>query len=119
MFLELANTTEKKIVGAKFDVQYVDSVGDVHESVFHYTSTDTVKPNKKHRYSWLAEHWDVQDSNGGTIAWIHKLLFDDGSTWEDHGVRTCMGMDGILEKKLKEGKIKLPDVAVSSTTSVE
>jgi len=51
MFLELANTTEKKIVGAKFDVQYVDSVGDVHESVFHYTSPDTAKPNKKHRYS--------------------------------------------------------------------
>src|SRR3954466_8882289 len=80
IFLALINSSSNKIVGAKFGFQFVDSVGDVHDSVFHYCS---------------------------------RMVPRGGDT----GGRTCMGMDGTLELKVKQGKVKLPKWPSLQSTS--
>lgn len=89
LWINMENQQAKKVVGAKFGVQFIDAVGDPHESIFHYTSNDSVKPSKKHMYQWVLTGTDAQDVSNGASAWVEKLLFEDGSKWEDDGNKRC------------------------------
>ena len=86
--VEIRNNSNKKIVGAKIHMVYYDAVGDPKDNGIDYTSDGKLNPNKKSLYVWKTRFL-VDDSSQGATAWVMKVLFDDGSTWEDDGTKAC------------------------------
>jgi hypothetical protein len=82
------NTSDKKIVGLKFDLTLIDAVGDPHGSIF--TFADKVKLNPGKKDSGIYEpHLEREEASRGALVTLRKALFEDGTAWEDDGKSGC------------------------------
>jgi hypothetical protein len=87
--VEVINKTDKKIVGSKFKMIYLDAVGDPVDTGVDYTSEGKIKVGKKEVFVWNTKFL-INDKSQGAIAWVEKVLYEDGTTWEDTGSRKCL-----------------------------
>jgi hypothetical protein len=88
--VEIVNNSDKKIIGAKFHMVYYDAVGDSKDNGIDYMGDNKVKAGKKSLYVWRTRFL-VEDRSQGASASLSKVLFEDGSTWEDSGRNECSG----------------------------
>jgi hypothetical protein len=84
--IKIENTSDKKIVDAEFGMTYLDAVGDPVNNVLDYSNDAKVKPGKDKTYIWTKKD---SGRHSGSIAWVKKILFEDGSTWSDDGSKSC------------------------------
>jgi hypothetical protein len=69
----------------------MDAVGDEHDPMQTYTSDKHLKPSEKKSATFETPPYD---NVKGFRAWTRKILFGDGSTWEDDGSHSCK-VDGV------------------------
>lgn len=98
--IKFRNSSDKTIVATKFGAGFLDATNDRHDSAWNYTSNDVVRPGEK-----KGPHWDdivYFEEYGYGIkaeAWLVKVLFSDGTSWEDDGSKSCKGVSWEKEKK--------------------
>lgn len=82
------NISSKEIAGIKFGIAWIDAVGDQHPAHTGFTGEDKVKPGQTKKYQW-----DIPLNQDETRAegWLTKVLFKDGTVWEDNGTHSCKG----------------------------
>jgi hypothetical protein len=80
--MEWINTSSKAIKAVRFSIDYADAFGTVEETK---TLTDErlVQPGKKRTtgWDWHYEYklWERRPKE----VWLDRVLFTDGTTWED------------------------------------
>jgi len=79
------NISDKTIVGIRFSLYYVDSVGEFHDLNGEYNAGATIKPGQKR----LAEVRYYLPEYRNTHANTEKVRFEDGSTWQNDGTMLC------------------------------
>lgn len=89
------NTSNKEIAATKFGLNYYDSTGDFVRGPEYYSVKNKVKAGKKTDAYWF----NPEHAGQGHEAWVQKVLFTDGSTWEDDGSRSCKLRDKIAGDK--------------------
>lgn len=87
MVIHFTNVSDKVIVGTKFSAYYTNAVGDKRESVNTFTTGDTVKPGKSKRVEF--NQYDTNSIKAPSV-YVLKVKFQDGTTWEDDGKRSCI-----------------------------
>lgn len=90
LMIVFANSSAKTITAARFDVAFVDSMGDTHESVYSYDSDTKVKPGKSSHPSWEDGVYagDVGHKIGAVV-WAKKIRFTDDTFFVDDGTHSC------------------------------
>jgi hypothetical protein len=90
LMISYRNIGGKTIVAEKFGANFFDVTRDGQRSAWNYTSSDVIRPG-----GLGVGHWDDRvyiDELGETLkaeAWPIKLLFSDGSAWQDDGKEKC------------------------------
>jgi hypothetical protein len=82
-------STSDKVTGARFGAYYI-SLGEKHEffQMLSYDMPRGGKPLKSGRKHYNT--WDVfQDRTDKGGAWVDKVSFSDGTSWQDDGTRSC------------------------------
>ena len=94
LYIHYFNQSTKRIIGIKFGFDMMDAVGDFTPYPEDLTSNDSVKPSKSGSASY-----NIYDdsSDDGLRIYTKKVLFDDGTTWEDDGKMHCSYVD--VEKR--------------------
>lgn len=90
LMIQFSNVSPKTIVAVRFDVSFVDALGDKHESVYSYDSDSTVKPGKTSRSAWGdGVYAGSLGHKVGAIVWVQKLRFADDTFFRDDGSHSC------------------------------
>lgn len=89
LFFASKNDTPKVVVGAKFGVYTLDAVKDKHEYPLALVNEYKHKPGKDVADFESLSLIGREDAEGGAIVWVQKVLYADGTTWEDDGSRSC------------------------------
>jgi hypothetical protein len=88
--LKVENTSDKDIKAVKFKVIFLDAVGDEHSAVVDYTISGKIGRGKKatgHYSNYLFA------SAEGTRTWPVKVVFTDGTVWENPNPgKECVAM---------------------------
>ena len=87
------NDTQKVVVGAKFGAYTLDAVKDRHEYPQSFVNEYKHKPGKDVGSLENLSLINRADAEGGAIVWVQKVLYADGTKWEDNGTRSCQ-MEG-------------------------
>jgi hypothetical protein len=88
--IEYKNTSEKSIVGIRFQVEFVNSLAEARPSVYAYTSDEFVKPGKVSKPFWGdGVYFHEYGYSMGAIVWVDKIRFSDSSFFQDDGSRVC------------------------------
>jgi hypothetical protein len=73
----------QEIIGVKFDIDFMDAVGDWSESLTTFTLTDRIKPGKGRSGTFrLIGVDDIRHLQGFRL-YLKKVAFADGTVWED------------------------------------
>ena len=93
------NTSEKEIQGVKFNATFYDSTNDPHP-IGGFQDSGKLKPGKSTLGEWHAG-WEKRygELAGGAEVWVEKVAFNDGTSWQDDGEHTCIGLDNRREKR--------------------
>jgi hypothetical protein len=78
------NTSTKKIVGVKFAIVLADAVGDHRSPTYTFVDKVSLKPDEKHRGVY-APPLELHEATGGAWVALGKVLFEDGTYWQDGG----------------------------------
>ena len=78
------NTTEKVIVGAKFQAAFYDATLDLHEVAETWSTATKVKPGKVGDDDW-SDGYYIRSYGDNADIWPVKLVFADGSVWRYDG----------------------------------
>lgn len=79
----------------KFRAETIDKVGDKKEMDRDFVAGKELKPGKKFKYGFqlrivpFDDASFVYEGNYDVSAWPVKVLFKDGTTWEDDGSKSC------------------------------
>ena len=90
-YIQWENTTDKTITGVRFGAYYL-SLGEKRDffEKLEYNSRKGKgrldKPHKRNYASWFV----FQDRTQSGGAWVDKVQFEDGTSWQDDGSRSCM-----------------------------
>lgn len=83
-------STDKPVTGARFGAYYI-SLGEKHD---FFDKLEYNKPNGGKAFKGSRNHhntWYVfQDRTDTGGAWVDKVQFEDGTSWQDDGTRSCM-----------------------------
>jgi hypothetical protein len=94
------NTGEKEISGIKFGITYYNGVGEAHDAFNTLSTGRHVKPGKK-----SGDSWDGEENNPAkATVHLEKVLFADGTTWEDDGSQKCSRDWHFPKKEISEAK---------------
>jgi hypothetical protein len=98
--IKYRNTSGKTIVGTKFSAAFFDATNDRHESAWSYTADDVVQPGEKKGPHWSdSVYFDEIGYGIRAEAWLVKVRYSDGTTWEDDGSRACKRASWEKESK--------------------
>lgn len=87
--LRYKNTTDQQITGIKFRVVFTDATGDAHEWSQNLIDTHGARPGKVETREWDTIGAEAMDAKAQV--WPIKVMFKDGTTWEDDGSKQCAG----------------------------
>jgi hypothetical protein len=85
------NTSDKTVKAAEFHARTFDAVGDPHDVYGKLIDSHPVKPGKLSNGKWDVVFPFVENSRGGAEAYLQKLIYEDGTKWEDDGSKACRG----------------------------
>jgi hypothetical protein len=88
--LQYKNLTDKKIKGAKFDATFYDAVNNPWGVMNTFIDSAQVKVGKTHYIQWSMSRVYNAELQGGAEVWPVKILFEDGSVWENDASRKCL-----------------------------
>jgi hypothetical protein len=91
--IEYKNLTDKKIKGAKFDATFYDATGGVWGVMDTFIDSGQVKVGKTRYIQWRMSRTYDAELRGGAEVWPVRILFEDGSVWENDASRMCLGSD--------------------------
>jgi hypothetical protein len=82
------NKSDRTITGVKIGVSYINAVQEVVSTESLVPPEMNLKPNKGR--SIVAANGQITSGDPmRAVAWVQKVVFADGSTWEDMGSRAC------------------------------
>jgi hypothetical protein len=88
LILKYQNNSQKQVSGVRFVVAYLNSVREVVDTEDLTTPAQKLKPGK----SFSLVRPDDYITNGQRveiIGWVARVLFSDGSSWNDAGTKSC------------------------------
>jgi hypothetical protein len=89
------NVSDKQIVGAKFNATFFDATGDRHDVIEDWTTDQKVKPGQSKSSSWPDGYYIRSYGHHAKVEiWPQKIVFADGTKWEDDGSASCKGVGG-------------------------
>jgi hypothetical protein len=88
LVLKYRNETGKVISGVRFVVVYFNSVLEPVHTEDITTPTQKFKPGKTDSLI-QADDYITGGQKATTAGWVAKVLFSDGTSWEDNGSRSC------------------------------
>lgn len=87
------NESEKPVKAVKFQAEIIDKVKDKKDLSGDFVTEWPLKPGKKASHGFkirtLGPSLNLVYGEADASAWPVKVLFKDGSVWEDDGKRTC------------------------------
>ncbi len=83
------NDSTKVVIGVKFGLYTLDAVNDKHEYPEMLVLSDSYKPAKEASEDFTVTLQSEAEGARGAIVWTQKVLFADGTSWEDDGSRSC------------------------------
>jgi hypothetical protein len=97
--LKYTNASTKTIVGAKFRGVWLDQTNDPMPTFVVWASDAKTKPGAERKEAWQ-EPRDASLTRGWYVAPI-KILYEDGSTWEeqDHACYAALLPKGAAPRK--------------------
>jgi hypothetical protein len=84
------NTSDKTIIGVKFQVLYFDPTKDAHDPHETFSSDQKTKPGDSKTTYWRNYLWSQVYQYHEADIWPTKVVFDDGSVWRDDGSKQCV-----------------------------
>ena len=82
LIIKYQNASQKPISGIRFTVVYLNSVREPVNTEDVTTSGGILKPGKSFQI--------IQpDSGQSVVGWVARILFADGTTWDDDGTKSC------------------------------
>jgi hypothetical protein len=88
--VHLVNETERRVVAIKVGLNGFDAARDAHEFKETYASAVSLKPEREAKPIWYVEdeNFAVNIASGVRV-YLLKLIFADGSIWQDDGTKSC------------------------------
>ena len=92
------NETDKVIIGSQFNIEFMNSVGDLVPYYRPIDAAGKIKPDKTTRFFGKIYPWDlIRNMNGYRVS-VRKVQFADGSTWVDDGTLQCQSVRDYRSK---------------------
>jgi hypothetical protein len=101
--IQYKNLTDKKIKGAKFDATFYDAVSNPWGVMDTFIDSGQVKAGKTHYIQWNMSRVYNTELQGGAEVWPVKIVFEDGSVWENDASRKCL-VESWRREKATNGK---------------
>jgi hypothetical protein len=88
--VHFVNQSEKRLIAAKLGLIGFDATRDRHEFPEQYAIAVNLKPQRKASPIFRVQEDEFAiDTAGGASVYLVKLMFSDGSTWQDDGTKSC------------------------------
>jgi hypothetical protein len=88
--VHFVNQSDKRLIAAKVGLVGFDAARDRHEFPEQYALAVNLKPQREARPIWrVREDEFANDTAGGASVYLVKLMYSDGSTWQDDGTKSC------------------------------
>jgi hypothetical protein len=88
--VHFVNQSDKRLIAAKVGLIGFDATWDRHLFPEEYAIAVDLKPQREARPIWrVREDEFANDTAGGASVYLAKLMFSDGSTWQDDGTKSC------------------------------
>jgi len=99
--IDYINRSDKIVSTVRFGVGYLNSMHELFDTEMVTTKESRHVKNKK--YSVVGNNGHIVGNDKmRAVAWVEKIMFDDGTYWNDNGSRSC-------------GNFKLPEARPSDT----
>jgi hypothetical protein len=105
LVLDFQNISPQPVAGIRFTVAYLNSVREVAYSQDITTQTLKLKPGK----ASATVQADQAITNGlkmETVGWVSRVLFSDGTAWNDDGTKSCAFPSVLGNTKLPQHLIE-------------
>jgi hypothetical protein len=88
--VHLINQTEKRLIAVKVGFDGRDAAWDNYEFSGTYASAVSLRPEKEAKPIWRVEDETFAlNTASGVRVYLLKLMFADGSVWQDDGTKSC------------------------------
>ena len=87
--VNFVNQASSKLIGVKFSLEFMDAVGDFHAYIFPLTASVGEKPGKGTSVGGALNEAAAPQSYRGYRVTLEKAAFEDGTTWQDDGRKSC------------------------------
>jgi len=82
------NQSDREVLTVRFGLGYVNTMHELDHIEFADTREHKVKPGKSFGLITSTGNWSLGDPTKH-VAWVEKILFVDGTYWNDNGSRSC------------------------------
>lgn len=94
------NVSDKVMIGVKLGLELLDDVGDAHDVFANIASSRKREPSKSNTIIADILLLDVPPppwkrdnvQRNGLRAYLVKVLYEDGTVWEDDGTHSCVSL---------------------------
>lgn len=88
--VHFVNQTDKRIIAVKVGLLGLDATRDKHEFPEEYALSVNLRPEKEAKPTWVVadSEFGINTASGASV-YLGKLMFADGSMWQDDGSRSC------------------------------
>jgi hypothetical protein len=99
--IHFVNQTEKRLIAIKVGIIGFDATRDSHDFSEPYAIAVNLKPQREARPIWRVQEGEFETkTSSGARVYLTKLVFSDGTTWEDDGTKSCsLSIMGIAKPK--------------------
>ncbi|HEV2275004.1 MAG TPA: hypothetical protein VGR96_12610 [Acidobacteriaceae bacterium] len=99
--VHFVNASERRVIAVKFGFTGLDATRDAHDFSEPYALAVNLKPRKEARPIWRVQDEDFQgDTASGARVYLMKVVYANGSTWEDDGTRSCsLSIEGVARPR--------------------
>jgi hypothetical protein len=99
--VHFVNATDKRVLAVKLGLTGFDATRDPHDFSEPYALAVNLKPRHEAQPIWRVSGDDFElNTAGGARAYLTKVVFTNGETWEDDGTKSCsLTIQGIPHVK--------------------
>ena len=97
--VHFVNQTEKRVIAVKVGFEGFDAALDKHEFPGTYASAVSLRPEREAKPIWPVEDATFAlNTARGLRVYLLKLMFADGSYWQDDGTKSCsLSISGLAK----------------------